>query len=130
MILRVVMNHGEIPFHYMCQSGWPEHICVSVTVKSPNFDTFPMYPTNFLKFIFNPSNWFEFLWDIVQEFLFDKKPCHPVSSIANWWELFSHNWIIKCWKSTFLSWPCCNSLLRFLSWAKNSLRFKVFTLYQ
>ena len=41
MILRVVMNHGEIPFHYMCQSGWPEHICVSVTVKSPNFDTFP-----------------------------------------------------------------------------------------
>ena len=27
--------------------------------------------------------------------------CHPVSSIANWWELFSHNWIIKCWKSTF-----------------------------
>ena len=74
MILRVVMNHGEIPFHYMCQSGWPEHICVSVTVKSPNFDTFPQCLKITKKVAFNIASEASYVYILSgQKFIKDAK---------------------------------------------------------
>ena len=49
MILRVIMNHGEIPFHYMCQSDCLQYIVPAAYLrfrycKLSQLDTFGFGP--------------------------------------------------------------------------------------